>query len=496
MINELKQILAVGETVAVEFKRAGGGIHADSYETICAFLNRFGGDVYWGVQDDGTVEGVPPKAAPEMVRNLINNLGNPNLFVPAVHLEPKVVTIGRKTIIHLHVPQTPDIYRFKGTILDRLNDSDVKVVAASEIAAMGIRKQGIYTERRVFPYVKTSDLRLDLLPRLRIRAANFSGGKHPWTEMTDDELLKSARLFGEDKLTGEKGFNLAAVMLLGSDDLILDLCPAYMVDALFRRTDPDRYDDRDIIQTNLVESVGRLMDFGAKHLPDPFYLNEKAERVSIRDIIIREMIVNMLIHREFTSSRRSRFVIEPKRIFTENPCRATRQGMITLENLEPDPKNPIVASFFRTIGYADELGSGVRKMFKYGKPFAGSNPSIVEGDIFRSTLDLESELFNSGSNVDAPKDELGGRINVPINAPINVPINVPINESVKSKVRATIAQWPGINRERLAQELQVDVKTIGRALAALSGQVEHRGSKKTGGYYIIPLTSADEQKRT
>ena len=71
-------------------------------------------------------------------------------------------------------------HRFKGVIFDRLNDSDVRVVSASEIAAMGIRKQQIYTERKVLPYVKSSDLRLDLLPMIRTRAANFSGGRHPW----------------------------------------------------------------------------------------------------------------------------------------------------------------------------------------------------------------------------------------------------------------------------------------------------------------------------
>ena len=63
----------------------------------------------------------------------------------------------------------------------------------------------------------------------------------------------------------------------------------------------------------------------------------------------------------------------------------------------------------------------------------------------------------------------------------NVPINVPIN----SKVLKVIKQNPGINREKLAEKLQVDVKTIGRAIAALSGKVEHRGSKKTGGYYCV-----------
>ena len=171
-------------------------------------------------------------------------------------------------------------------------------------------------------------------------------------------------------------------------------CGKGMTDALFRRTDPDRYDDRDIVQTNLVESVDRLMAFGTKHLPDPFFLDEKAVRISIRDIIVREMVVNMLIHREFLSPHRSRFVIEPDRMYTENPSRASRQECITPTNLEPDPKNPIVAAFFRTIGFADELGSGVRKMFKYGRSFAGTDPDLTEGDTFRCSLTFHSPLFD------------------------------------------------------------------------------------------------------
>ena len=45
--------------------------------------------------------------------------------------------------------------------------------------------------------------------------------------------------------------------------------------------------------------------------------------------------------------------------------RATGEGYITVDNLEPNPKNPIIAAFFRNIGYADQLGSGVRNLFIY-----------------------------------------------------------------------------------------------------------------------------------
>lgn len=63
-LNKLHSVLAIGETVAVEFKRCGNGIESDTYETVCSFLNRFGGDIFMGILDDGTVLGVPEKAAP------------------------------------------------------------------------------------------------------------------------------------------------------------------------------------------------------------------------------------------------------------------------------------------------------------------------------------------------------------------------------------------------------------------------------------------------
>lgn len=136
-------------------------------------------------------------------------------------------------------------------IYDRADDADVKVTATAQIAQMYIRKQEIFTERKVYPYVEKTDLRLDMLPKLRVMAQNQSNVQgHPWNNMIDDELLKSAGLYTIDRVTGKHGFNLAAVMLLGKDDVIMDIAPAYVTDALLRRINVDRYDDREIVQTN------------------------------------------------------------------------------------------------------------------------------------------------------------------------------------------------------------------------------------------------------
>lgn len=385
----IKEILDIGETIAVEFKRCGNGIESDVYETVCSFLNRFGGDIFLGVLDDGTVLGVPENAAADMVRNFISCVSNPALFTPTVYLSPKVLKYEGKTIIHIHVLPSAEVHSYKKIIYDRIDDADVKVTATSQIAQMYIRKQEIFTERKLYPYVKKEDLRIDMLPKLRIMAENQSNGSgHPWSRMTDDELLKSARLYSIDRVTGEQGFNLAAVMLLGKDDVILDIVPAYVTDALLRRVNIDRYDDREIIQTNLIESYERLMEFGRKHLLDKFFL-EDDQRKSLRNIITREMIANTLIHREYTSSYQAKFVIEKERMYVENANRASQNIVITPDNMEPIPKNPIIASFFRNIGYADQLGSGVRNLFKYSKFYSGNDPEFIEGDIFKIIVPLD-----------------------------------------------------------------------------------------------------------
>lgn len=92
--------------------------------------------------------------------------------------------------------------------------------------------------------------------------------------MADEELLQYSRLYGTDRVTGESGYNLAAVMLLGKDDVIMDVSPAYVTDALLRQENVDRYDDREIIKTNLIESYEQLMEFGRKHLRDKFFLED------------------------------------------------------------------------------------------------------------------------------------------------------------------------------------------------------------------------------
>ena len=78
-------------------------------------------------------------------------------------------------------------------------------------------------------------------------------------------------------------------------------------------------------------------------------------------------------------------------MFTENANKAINPGVITLSNLKPYSKNPIIANFFHQIGRADELGSGVRNLYHYVKLYSGADPIFDEEDVFRLTVPLNAE---------------------------------------------------------------------------------------------------------
>lgn len=237
---------------------------------------------------------------------------------------------------------------------------------------------------------------MELVAKARQLAVN-KDKDHPWKDMTDMELLKSAGLYEEDMITGNKGFNLAAILLFGKPETIQSCAPGYKTDAIYRVENMDRYDDRLIVEENLIKSYDLLMEFISKHTNDKYFLIDNVN-MSVRSAIAREIVSNLLVHREFGSAFPAKLVIEKDRIFTENWNRAQRVGKIELNEFTPYPKNPLLAKFFVNIGYADALGSGVRNLYKFTKIYSGGEPDFEEGDVFRLTVPLQSDKDNQNNN--------------------------------------------------------------------------------------------------
>ena len=390
MLEKIRNLLQQGEGLKIEFKEAQGGMPKSVYETVCAFSNTQGGEILLGVRDNGEVIGIAPNQICQLKKDFANTINNPAKNHPPLYLSIEPVVFEGKHILYINVPESAEVHRCCNKIFVRNEDGDYDITSQqAQVAALYLRKQTSYSENQIFKYARLDDLREDLIAKAR-KMAVIRDANHPWKELDDLELLKSASLYKRDVQTGEEGITLAGLLLLGKDEIIASVLPHFKTDLIIRVKDSSRYDDRDDVRTNLIDSYDRIMAFVAKHLPSPFYL-EGTARIDIRNIIFREIAVNLLVHREYTNHYPAKLVIEKERIFTENGNKPYIHGNINPEMNTPYPKNPTIARFFKEIGLADELGSGVRKITQYAEAYAGSQPVLTDSDIFR--LDWKTNLF-------------------------------------------------------------------------------------------------------
>lgn len=383
--QQLLDLIQRGESLTLEFKECKNGISLSTYETVCSFLNRHSGTLLLGVNDLGEITGINPNSIAQIRKNFINTINNSQKLHPTYYLTIDEYQLDGKTILYIFIPESSQVHRCNGRIYDRNEDGDFDITDHTQLVAqLYHRKQATYSENKVYPYVSLDDLNLEHIEKCRSLAAVIRKD-HPWSTMNDLQLLKSAQLYQIDHETGKSGVTLAGILLLGNRNTILSAIPHHRTDLILRRINLDRYDDRDFVTTNLVESYERIMAFVAKHLPDPFYL-EGDIRISIRDIIFREVASNILIHREYMNAFPAKLIIERGQVRTENSNKPHGFGLIDPYTFTPYPKNPVIAHFFQQIGRADELGSGTLKLMKYGKSYGGTYPELIEGDVFRTII--------------------------------------------------------------------------------------------------------------
>lgn len=283
----IRQLIEEGEGISIEFKKADNKLPETLFGTICAFLNRNGGTILLGVSDDKNIVGVNADAAINMQKNLANLSNNPQKLFPSFLLESKLIEYKEKILIYIFVPVSSQVHRCHTKVFDRSADGDFELKSDEQIKNLYIRKNSLYTENIIYPFLSETDFVPGLLDRVR-QIVRLNRPDHPWRELSDMDFFRISGLFRKDLITGKEGFTLAALLLFGKDEVIQSALPHYKIDALLRKEDVFRYDDRENIRCNLIEAYDKLMDFVAKHLPDRFYM-EGDQRISLREKIFREI---------------------------------------------------------------------------------------------------------------------------------------------------------------------------------------------------------------
>lgn len=409
-------------------------------------------------------EGVNENNIQKQLKTLVNDMNNEQIIMPTLRLETDVVEIDGKTIICIHVPESSQAHSHKGIYYDRNQDGDYKLKTHYLISNLYVRKQNGYTENRIFPYMRMDDFVPENFEMVK-REIALRNNNHLWQNMSNEEILRSANMYLHNEQTGEEGYTMAAALLFGKENTIKSVCGHYKIDALCRKDNVDRYDDRDVITCNLIEAYFRLLAFINKHTPDRFYL-EGYQRLSIRELIFREMIANFLVHREYSNAYPARITVYKKTVVSENWTIPQTTGLITPDNVVPYSKNPTIANFFRQLGWVEDLGSGVRNLFKYCPIYVhGALPVIEENDVFKLTIRYEKE-------------------NAYVYRTKNTDIS---NINHANEILELIRENPQITAYELMDKLSLSERSVRRVLSRLMELkiIERKGTKKRGEWIYL-----------
>ncbi|MDR2232517.1 MAG: putative DNA binding domain-containing protein [Tannerella sp.] len=386
--SELGKVIAGGEGVSVEFKEAKEKVPASFYETVVSFANTNGGVILLGVDDEGNVTGVQPGDKVKFLKNIVTAINSPDKINPVLYLNPVALEYAGQTVIAVQVPASSQVHNHAGRIYIREYEVDIDITANQhKIRGLFLKKGTIYTETHIYPYLKMSDLDETLFDKAR-NLIRSNRNDHPWLTVDHKQMLREAALYLHDYEQGNEGLTLAAALIFGKDLTIQNLLPAYKVEAMVRIKDKDRWDDRLTLRTNLIDTYLQLKGFINRHLPDKFFM-EGDQRVDLRDKIFREVIGNIIIHREYTDATATELIIEEDAVRTLNPNNPRFNGIMDLDNFNPHPKNPNLRRFFVALGWADEIGSGIRNTKKY-LPFYVENakPVFIDESFFRTVIPL------------------------------------------------------------------------------------------------------------
>jgi len=183
-------------------------------------------------------------------------------------------------------------------------------------------------------------------------------------------------------------------------------------------------------------------------------------------------------------------------MYVENANRASKEGIITVDNLEPNPKNPIIAAFFRNIGYADQLGSGVRKLFKYSKYYSGRDPQFVEDDVFRIVVPLDDE-YSFDYSIIIDKDNENASADKVTSSADKMPISadeVPIN--TLSEQQKKVLHFAKENGQITSHQVELLLEVKQRRARSILGKLVDMGVlERLGAYRNTVYTLKNGRKK-
>ncbi len=353
------------ESETVELKAI---VTEDIKKEILALANCKGGRLYIGVQNDGTVSGLDdPDRASLQISNMVRDAIKPDL---TMFLHYETLTIDGKKIIAIDIQQGTERPYY--------------------IAKKGLRPEGVYVRQRYSSVPATNMMIRDMIKE--------TDGDH-FEEMRSMEQDLTFRKAGKEFANRSIKFGQAQMKTLGlmiQDGvytnlglLLSDQCVHTIKAAVFEGVNQNQFKDRKEFTGSLFQQMDDVYDFidFRNQIHSSF---EKLRRIDRRDYpeaAVREALLNLLIHREY-SFRASSFVS----IYTDRIEFTSIGGLVngvTLKDVTMGIsvcRNVKLANVFYRLELIEAYGTGILKIMDAYEG-TGLTPKIETSDhAFKITL--------------------------------------------------------------------------------------------------------------
>ncbi|PIX34626.1 MAG: AAA family ATPase, partial [Bacteroidetes bacterium CG_4_8_14_3_um_filter_31_14] len=307
----IKDLIKKGESETVEFKSS---FNVETIETLVAFSNSKGGMVLIGVTDKNKINGVTLNN--ESLQNWINEIKNKTS--PSIIPDAEIVEINNKQIVVITMPEYPiKPVSTKGKYLKRIANSN-HVLSTSEVVNMHLNTFNTSWDYHTNNHFKIDDISLEKV-QLAIETINQTGKK-----ITDDPLtfLNKNDLIREDRLTN------AGYLLFTKRDTVITTIELgrFQTEIIIKDTDRTKAD--------ILTQIEQVLDFVKKHINKEVIITGAARNTQKWEYpieAIREIVLNMIVHRDYRSSSDSIVKVFNNKIEFYNPGRLPEN--ITVEDL-------------------------------------------------------------------------------------------------------------------------------------------------------------------
>ena len=365
--DNIKKI-EVTESETVEFKNSLAEMD-QILETISAFSNTNGGEIYIGVADNGTINGIDiGKGTLENLANEIKLNTDPRVF-PNIAIEE----FENEKIIKVTVREYPikPVWT-KEKVFLRVGKTNQRA-SAEKIRELITQNTPYHWDSSVLSEKTLSDINNEDVKSF-ILLSNEE--RNSVLEIGSDikSQLDRLNLLRNDKLTN------AAFLLFGKAPNII--YPRSIVKcAKFAGNEPIDFVDMQDIKGTLIGQVPDVLNFIRRHINVSVNISGKAQREEKWEYpkeALREAVINAICHRNYEDTGNVQIRIFDNRLEIWNP--GTLPEGITIDSLKGDhrsrPRNELIARCFYLIKYIEQWGTGTNRMINSCKDAGLKAPSF------------------------------------------------------------------------------------------------------------------------